>query len=158
MELALTLFLIALALIPLSIVGQDSPNDYVAAHNTARQAVGVGRITWSEELAAYARKYAAKRAGDCQLIHSGGPYGENIAWGSGDLSGVAAVNLWVAEKPYYNYASNSCTKGKACGHYTQVVWRSSVQLGCAKVKCAKGGTFIICNYNPPGNIVGERPY
>ncbi|KAI4367155.1 hypothetical protein MLD38_022923 [Melastoma candidum] len=70
-----------------------------------------------------------------------------------------AVTLWVNEKPFYDYTSNKCTQGKQCGHYTQVVWRNSVQLGCAKVQCAtRGGSFITCNYNPPGNIVGQRPY
>ncbi|KAI4367156.1 hypothetical protein MLD38_022924 [Melastoma candidum] len=158
-KISLTLLLLAaVALNPPPIVAQDSPADYVAAHNAARQAVGVGPITWNENVAAYARNYAAQRAGDCRLVHSGGPYGENIAWSSADLSGVAAVNMWVGEKPYYDYASNTCAQGKVCGHYTQVVWRNSVQLGCAKVRCATGGTFIICNYNPPGNYVGQRPY
>ncbi|KAI4367154.1 hypothetical protein MLD38_022922 [Melastoma candidum] len=53
--------------VPPSVVAQDSPADYLAGHNTARKAVGVGPITWSEELAAYARNYADKRAKDCQL-------------------------------------------------------------------------------------------
>lgn len=96
---------------------------------------------------------------DCRLVHSNGPYGENIAWGSPDLSGINAVKLWVDEKQYYNYNSNSCASGKVCGHYTQVVWKNSMRLGCAKVKCKnKGGAFIVCNYDPRGNIVGQRPY
>ncbi|KAK9988775.1 hypothetical protein SO802_029014 [Lithocarpus litseifolius] len=44
--------------------------------------------------------------------------GENLAWGSRDLSGTAAVNMWVAEKPKYDYDSNSCVGGE-CLHYTQ---------------------------------------
>jgi pathogenesis-related protein 1 len=74
------------------------------------------------------------------------------------MNGTEAVKLWVDEKPYYDYNSNSCVNGEMCGHYTQVVWRKSLRIGCAKVKCDNGGTFITCNYDPPGNYVGERPY
>ncbi|XP_062177306.1 pathogenesis-related protein 1-like [Alnus glutinosa] len=136
---------------------QNTPQDYINAHNTARSQVGVGPITWDANLAAYAQNYANQRKGDCRLVHSGGPYGENLAWSSGDLTGTAAVALWVGEKSNYNYNSNSCVGG-VCGHYTQVVWRNSVRLGCAKVRCNNGGTFIGCNYDPRGNYVGQRPY
>ncbi|XP_010530683.1 PREDICTED: pathogenesis-related protein 1-like [Tarenaya hassleriana] len=137
---------------------QDRPQDFVDAHNRARAAVGVGPIRWDETVAAYARDYANRRRGDCRLVHSSGPYGENIAWSSGDMSGVSAVQMWVNEKADYNYNTNTCRAGKVCGHYTQVVWRKSVRLGCAKVRCNNGGTFITCNYDPPGNFNGERPY
>ncbi|KAK1558407.1 hypothetical protein Q3G72_001967 [Acer saccharum] len=137
---------------------QDSPQDYLNAHNAARSQVGVGPVTWDEQVAAYARNYANQHKGDCRLVHSGGPYGENLAGSSGDLSDTRAVQLWVSEKADYNYNSNSCAPGKVCGHYTQVVWRNSVRIGCAKVRCSTGGTFITCNYAPPGNYVGQRPY
>ncbi|KAJ6409419.1 hypothetical protein OIU84_009005 [Salix udensis] len=149
--------LIALTLI-LPSRAQDNPQDYLDAHNTARAAVGVGPLTWDATVQAYAQNYANQRAGDCNLVHSGGPYGENLAWGSPDLSGTDAVNMWVGEKAYYDYDSNSCAAGQQCGHYTQVVWANSARLGCAKVKCSTGGTFIGCNYDPPGNVVGQKPY
>ncbi|XWS40349.1 hypothetical protein CRYUN_Cryun18bG0133400 [Craigia yunnanensis] len=85
-------------------------------------------------------------------------YGENIAWGSDDLSVTDAVKMWVDEKVYYNHHSNTCAAGQICSHYTQVVWRNSVHVGCAKVRCDSGGTFITCNYDPPGNIIGETPF
>uniref|UniRef100_A0A6N2LW90 SCP domain-containing protein n=1 Tax=Salix viminalis TaxID=40686 RepID=A0A6N2LW90_SALVM len=71
--------------------------------------------------------------------------------GSGDLSGSAAVKLWVDEKPKYDYNSNTCVGGE-CRHYTQVVWRKSVRLGCAKARCNNGGTIISCNYDPPWQL------
>ncbi|KAL4615139.1 hypothetical protein ACB092_07G103500 [Castanea dentata] len=145
-----------LAIVHLS-CAQNSPADYVNAHNAARAQVGVGAITWDANLATFAQNYAKQHKGDCRLVHSGGPYGENLAGSTGDLTGTAAVNLWVAEKSKYDYNSNSCVGG-VCGHYTQVVWRNSVRLGCAKVRCNNGGTFIGCNYDPPGNFVGQRPY
>ncbi|XP_058751540.1 pathogenesis-related protein 1A-like [Vicia villosa] len=138
---------------------QDSSTDYVNAHNAARSQVGVSDIAWDDTVAAFAQNYANQRK-DCQLIHSGGGgrYGENIAVSSGGMSGTDAVKLWVDEKSDYDYDSNTCAAGKVCGHYTQVVWRNSVRLGCAKVSCDNGGTFITCNYDPPGNYNGEKPY
>ncbi|XP_050210805.1 basic form of pathogenesis-related protein 1-like [Mercurialis annua] len=139
---------------------QDTPQDYLDAHNAARIAVGAGLepMTWDNTVAAYAQDYANQRINDCALIHSSGSYGENIAASSGDFSGTGAVKLWVDEIAFYDYNSNSCATGEQCGHYTQVVWRQSVRLGCAKVMCANGGTFITCNYDPPGNFIGEKPY
>ncbi|KAJ4823029.1 hypothetical protein Tsubulata_009239 [Turnera subulata] len=137
---------------------QDSQQDYLDAHNSARAAVGVDPLTWDNTLADYAQNYANQRVVDCNLVHSGGPYGENIAWSSGDMSGTAAVQMWVGEKAFYDYGSNSCAAGEQCGHYTQVVWRNSERVGCAKVRCNSGGTFIICSYDPRGNYIGEKPY
>ncbi|XP_028794393.1 pathogenesis-related protein 1-like [Neltuma alba] len=137
---------------------QNSPQDYVEAHNAARSQVGVPNIRWDNTVAAFAQNYAKELKGDCQVIHSGSQmYGENIAWSSGDMSDTDAVKLWVAEKANYDSGSGSCVGGN-CRHYTQVVWKDSTRLGCAKVRCYNGGTFISCNYYPPGNIVGQKPY
>ncbi|KAJ8769003.1 hypothetical protein K2173_023998 [Erythroxylum novogranatense] len=158
-RIALTLLcLMSLSLVSL-IHAQDAPNDYVQAHNAARAAVGVGPVTWDDKVAAFSQNYASQRADDCNLVHSTNrPYGENLAMSTGDLSGAEAVKLWVDEKPFYDYGSNSCAEGQVCGHYTQVVWKNSVRIGCAKVRCGNGGTFIGCNYDPPGNYVGQQPY
>ncbi|KMT00995.1 hypothetical protein BVRB_9g222560 [Beta vulgaris subsp. vulgaris] len=140
---------------------QNSPQDYVNAHNAARAAVGVGNIQWDDQVAAFAQEYANERKGDCALRHSGGGgrYGENLAASTGSsLTGTESVKLWVDEKVDYNYDSNNCASGKVCGHYTQVVWRNSVRLGCARVQCDNGGVFVTCNYDPPGNYIGQKPY
>ncbi|KAJ0582989.1 putative CAP domain-containing protein [Helianthus annuus] len=138
---------------------QNSPQDYLNAHNSARAQVGVGNMVWNATVAAYAQNYANQRIGDCNLVHSRGPYGENLAEGSGTFTGTAAVNLWIDEKRYYDYITNTCTNGQVCGHYTQVVWRNSIQLGCARVQCTNNGWwFIICSYYPPGNYAGQAPY
>ncbi|XP_047318483.1 pathogenesis-related leaf protein 6-like [Impatiens glandulifera] len=157
LSLALVVTFMAMSMLPQLSTAQNSPQDYVDAHNAARAQVGVGPIAWDENVAAFARSYASQRAGDCDLRHSGGPYGENLAQGTGDLTGRDAVNLWIGEKPFYNYGSNTCVGGE-CLHYTQVVWRNSVRLGCARVPCNGGGWFVTCNYDPRGNFIGQRPY
>ncbi|KAI3525510.1 hypothetical protein L1887_04353 [Cichorium endivia] len=146
---------LALGLVPHN---QDLSSYFLVPHNKARAQVGVQPLTWNMTLAAYAHGYAYNRLGDCDLRHSEGPFGENLAEGYGDeFSATDAVNMWVGEKQYYEYVSNSCV-GDECLHYTQVVWRDSIHLGCAKLKCHNGWWFVICSYDPPGNYEGQRPY
>ncbi|KAM7274997.1 hypothetical protein ACFE04_016863 [Oxalis oulophora] len=137
---------------------QDSPEDYVKAHNAARAEDGIGPVQWSEEVAEFARSYTDKLKATCDMIHSDNQnYGENLAWSSGEMSGTDAVAMWVDEKQWYNYKGNLCL-GKDCWHYTQVVWRDTQRIGCAKKACDNGGTIISCNYEPPGNYIGQHPY
>ncbi|KAK1359144.1 Basic form of pathogenesis-related protein 1 [Heracleum sosnowskyi] len=138
---------------------QNSNQDFLDAHNAARSLVGVGPMTWDANVAEYASNYTKTRTVNCSLIHSSGPYGKNLAKGTGSFSGTAAVNMWVAEKSDYTYATNTCAANKVCGHYTQVVWKNSIRLGCARVLCANGlWWFITCSYDPPGNYIGQKPY
>ncbi|KAK7319548.1 hypothetical protein RJT34_04270 [Clitoria ternatea] len=138
-------------------LAQNTKEDYLEAHNKARAEVGVDPLKWNDTLAAYALKYGHSMIPkNCEMEHSMGPYGENLAGGSGAMSGRDAVNMWVGEKPFYDPNSGECVDG--CLHYTQVVWRSSTDLGCARVKCLNDAVFIICNYYPIGNVYGEKPY
>lgn len=50
-------------------------------------------------------------------------------------------------------------------HFTQVVWESTTELGCAisspcdDIFPDRGpATLVVCLYNPPGNVVGEILY
>ncbi|KAB2602701.1 S ribonuclease [Pyrus ussuriensis x Pyrus communis] len=92
---------------------KEPHQDFIDEHNKARAEVGVGPIKWNETVAAYAQKYADSKIETCEMVHSQGPYGENLAegWGSEMTSGQA-VKFWVTEKPDYDYDSNSCTAGK----------------------------------------------
>ncbi|KNA24134.1 hypothetical protein SOVF_018700 [Spinacia oleracea] len=130
---------------------------YLIPTNAARAKVMEPPLVWNKTLEDFARSYAKKRALDCKLQHSESPiYGENIAMSPGDLSATAAVDFWLTEKLDYNYGSNTCKD--SCGHYTQIIWKDTKSVGCAREKCRNGGTFVTCNYYPPGNVVGEKPY
>ncbi|OAE30785.1 hypothetical protein AXG93_3522s1050 [Marchantia polymorpha subsp. ruderalis] len=124
--------------------------------NSAKQAKlnqGIPSLTWDSTLESYATDWAATRTAagdDCALIHSGGPYGENIFWSTGPSPPADAVQSWVSEEAYYDYASNSCSapEGESCGHYTQVVWRDTAALGCGSATCPSGALFVVCSYDP----------
>ncbi|KAF5736089.1 hypothetical protein HS088_TW14G00223 [Tripterygium wilfordii] len=134
--------------------------EYLLSHNQARAAVGVGPLKWSEMLAnATSRLVRYQRnKKNCQFAKLGGnKFGGNQLWASGAREPSAVVNYWAQDKEFYDYVSNSCAPNHDCGEYTQVVWRKSLELGCAQAVCDKS-SLSICFYNPPGNYNGERPY
>ena len=125
-------------------------------HNRLRalEAVGLPNLVWDATVASYAAEKVAYLAynNNCALNHNVGPTNPGY-------TAVAATNAWYNEKADYTLATNSCASGKVCGHYTQVVWKNSTKLGCAGVICPNNGGIIYgCNYNPPGNYSGQKPY
>ncbi|CAH8336838.1 unnamed protein product [Eruca vesicaria subsp. sativa] len=132
---------------------------FLYAHNLIRARVGEPPLQWDGRLAAYARWWARQRVGDCRLVHSNGPYGENIFWaGQSKWRTIDVVKVWADENKFYHVKANTCEPGQMCGHYTQIVWRDSTKVGCARVDCSDGGLYAICVYNPPGNYEGENPF
>jgi uncharacterized protein YkwD len=129
------------------------------AHNNWRKKTRVPALTWSPQLAAYAQQWATKLLQENRFEHrSNSRYGENLAAASGQqLSPERVVKMWGDEVKDYNYATNTCKPGKVCGHYTQVVWRKTQQVGCGMAR-GNGREVWVCNYNPPGNYVGQKPY
>lgn len=83
-------------------------------------------------------------------------YGENIYWISGGSpSGESVTDSWYGEIKDYNFARPGF--GMKTGHFTQVVWKDSKEIGCGVAKSRRGGTYVVCNYNPPGNYQGRFP-
>jgi pathogenesis-related protein 1 len=145
------------------------PAAFLTAHNQWRAQVGVPSLQWSANLAGRAQQWADHLAASgCASRHSGNmQYGENIffvspvRWsnGSAELQQVTpqqVVDDWGRESEAYDYASNSCSN--ICGHYTQLVWRDSKEVGCGHAACLDKGQIWVCNYYPAGNVDGEKPY
>lgn len=145
--------------------GNPLLNGITAEHNKARAnvnpvpAIPLPAMTWDTTVAATAQSWA----NNCMFMHNpSSGYGENIYATSGSATPAAVVANWVAEQANYNYSTNTCSS--TCGHYTQVVWRTSIRLGCGVKNCTMnspfgGGNwqFWVCDYDPPGNS-GGRPY
>jgi pathogenesis-related protein 1 len=137
----------------------------LASHNEARGEVGVAPLEWSDRLATYAQAWADHLASTSRRMEhrprSGRwkqEHGENLFMGTAGYFGVAdAVAAWEREKSAYNGRTIDQSNVYACGHYTQLVWGNTKRIGCAKVECA-GNVIIVCNYDPPGNVLGQTPY
>jgi hypothetical protein len=143
----------------------------VRANATPAPSPALSPLGWSSSAAAVAQAWAD----GCQYRHNPGrgDRGENIAANAppGGYTATEIVGLWASEAPFYDLASNTCdaadpaNEAGTCGHYTQLVWRSTTLVGCARRTCATGSPFgsgswdyWVCNYDPPGNWVGQRPY
>ncbi len=148
-------------------------DEMLAAHNRWRESVGAPALTYSNTLAASAQEWAnhLKQNNQCQMRHSkpDSQYGENLYWASAvvwtdgkrELQQVKpreVVDEWGNERADYNYKTNRCAAGKMCGHYTQVIWKSTTTVGCAVAVCDSLEQVWVCQYQPPGNWVGEKPY
>lgn len=133
---------------------------FLSAHNAVREGVGVPPLEYDTRVEASALAWATDLAsGGCDLEHEDqSDYGENLWWSSYDPTPTEVVEGWASEVAFYDYDSNRCDRGKACGHYTQVVWADSERLGCGKGVCSSGAVIWACRYDPPGNWVGEWPY
>ncbi|MBW2525289.1 MAG: SCP-like extracellular [Deltaproteobacteria bacterium] len=135
-----------------------------AAHNQERCDVGanpaIPPLSWSNSLASVAQSWADYLASQgCPLQHSSSGYGENIFWGSGSSYSAQYVHdAWASEISCFTYGTFPGCCSCTCGHYTQIVWRNTTQLGCAKANCPGSGQIWVCNYNPPGNYLGQMPY
>ncbi|KAI8577656.1 hypothetical protein K450DRAFT_282434 [Umbelopsis ramanniana AG] len=121
----------------------------LSAHNAYRAKHSAPALKWNSTLASYAQKWSD----GCVFQHSGGPYGENLAMGYGDWKSV--VSAWYNEEKNYDYSKPGFSS--STGHFTQVVWVSTTQIGCGVKKCSNQGNAPIytCSYAPPGNYLGE---
>ncbi|KAK0461826.1 CAP domain-containing protein [Desarmillaria tabescens] len=130
---------------------------FLSAHNAIRIQHGANLLTWSYTLADAAQSWVNQcefRATDGQLFDTS--YGEIIVAGSGDVSIETAINSFVADEADYTDGSD------VLNHFTQVVWKSTTELGCARNTACNGifdnggsQTLVVCLYDPAGNVIGE---
>jgi hypothetical protein len=146
--------------------------DLVEFHNKAREEAGVAPVKWSPELARFAQQWADEVARTGQPAHRPREgehkqrYGENIAWGMGGGYGVhQGAESWYDEKKFYERGTPIPPPEDfgafRAGHYTQMVWKDTTTIGAGKATIQggklKGWLVVVCNYDPPGNISGQKP-
>ena len=131
--------------------------EMISAHNEIRARAGVPPLVWSERLEAVAEDWAKNLLARREFSHRpNGKLGENLFAITGARSSTTEViRAWADEARNYDYRSNRCSD--VCGHYTQIVWRDTQKLGCAVARDNRREIWV-CNYDPPGNWVGHRPY
>jgi hypothetical protein len=149
----------------------DLENAMLNIHNNERAAVGVPPLIWSSSLAADSQSWAnhLKTLGlvcdpartelvPPKPICDAPPHGaknENIASGVADLyTPEEFAHLWADEKMKYNVGQRS---GAGIGHYTAMVWNNTLEIGCGFATSGQMD-FLVCRYNPPGNLPGQTPY
>ena len=155
-------------------------SEMLKAHNERRKLHCVKPLTWSNEMAEQAQAFAD----ECKIgQHAGSSDGENLAdaWridsnGQPVLPALsdreAFETTWYCEVANYNFQDPKIKGGfttncrEVNGHFTQVVWKDSCQLGCGRAKCSMGkdaegnpimGTHWVCRYRPPGNVNADDP-
>lgn len=132
----------------------------LSIHNVDRAAHSASPLVWDATVAASAASWAA----GCKWAHTpNNPYGQNIAAGTWSTFGAKdATDLWYDEYKLYDFDKGEYSD--ATGHFTQMVWKGSKKLGCALQQCTAkqmglgnsgNANFVVCNYDPPGNWIGE---
>jgi len=139
----------------------------LAGHNAARAALGLAPLAWNESLATDARNYAEILARTGRFEHSpqprgDPPQGENLWTGTRRAySYQEMIGHWVAEGRFYRPLpvpqSSSTGEFGDVGHYTQIVWRATREVGCAEAS-NRTDDYVVCRYLPAGNVYGEVAY
>ena len=138
----------------------------LAAHNRERLELGLELLSWNPALADSAQLWADYLAVTGRFEHAPenpyAPEGENLWAGTkGYFAPEAMVDAWIREKQFFrpgDFPDNSTTgRVEDVGHYTQVVWRATTEVGCAEAASASED-ILVCRYAEAGNYRGEQPF
>jgi len=132
----------------------DLKRDSLRAHNRYRKDHGSPPMVWNDDLAKNAQEWAEEIAVKGLLVHhTQREEGENIAAAgqkAGFFTGRKAAELWYSENEFYDY--NDPGLNIKAGHFTQLIWAESLQLGVGKALSPTNGMqFIVARYFPAGN-------
>ncbi|XP_067240085.1 Golgi-associated plant pathogenesis-related protein 1 [Chanodichthys erythropterus] len=130
----------------------DTHNQYRAQHQAPA-------LTYSEDLCGTAQKWAEHMLSNKSLGHSDTNDGENVFYAFSSQTktptGKEAVDSWYGEIKDYNFDTPG--HQPKTGHFTQVVWKSSTELGVGMA--TDGNTvFVVGQYRPAGNITNAGFY
>ncbi len=141
---------------------------FVDAHNAIRAAVRrpanypgpwepIPPVAWSDDIASTAQAWAEhlRDTRKCGLLHSDTRFGENLAAGE-EMDAGRAVRMWAGEIDNYQY-SPTYEFAPRSGHYSQIVWRRTTNIGCGRATCGRNAV-VVCRYSPAGNSIGKAPF
>jgi Cysteine-rich secretory protein family len=163
----LLLFVLALITLPARAEAPGSAPDsfsakVLALHNAERTRLGIAPMSWNPQLARQAREWAQYLAARGAFQHSRdtGGAGENLWMGtSGAFPPEAMIGAFIGERKYFrpgHFPQVSRTgRWSDVGHYTQLIWPATRELGCALAQ-GTGRDVLVCRYFPAGNIIGQR--
>ncbi len=143
----------------------NNHNSYRARHHSlnlsANSTLNQGALDWAKYLAANGK---FEHSTSTQRNSAG----ENlfVYYTTGTIGATAladkGVSSWYNEVSQYNYKNPGFSS--ATGHFTQLVWKSSAQLGCGVAQGKKvlnstnfNAYYVVCRYNPAGNVQGLFP-
>jgi len=134
-------------------------DDALKKHNDYRKKHGCTPLKLDKKLCSYAQEWANKLARENRFDHrSDNSYGENLycTWSSNPKRGCPGdkpVESWYDEIKKYQFGIEPRSMGT--GHFTQVVWKNSKNLGIAKAQSSSGKIIVVANYEPAGNFIGQ---
>lgn len=151
-------------------VSQSQRNAILDTHNMIRTEHNLPKLVWDTKIEKQAQAWANAMMKHNTVAHS--PVssrkwmGENIYTIITTDSRLAsdgsdAVMLWYAESSRYDYERNTCASGSVCGHFTQLIWKTTKRIGCGQSIRKKWDTttiYWVCQYDPAGNVVWQNPY
>ncbi|XP_040899179.1 Golgi-associated plant pathogenesis-related protein 1-like isoform X2 [Toxotes jaculatrix] len=127
--------------------------EFLATHNSYRAKHSTPPLKFNSELSAACQKWADHLLERNSLGHSDTKDGENVFTMSSSaglkLTGKEAVDAWYSEIKDYDWKNPGFTG--TTGHFTQVVWKESTELGVGLATNGKRA-FVVGQYRPAGNM------
>ena len=134
-------------------------NEALSVHNDYRSNHNAPPLKLNSKLNDIAQNYAEQLAKKDTMVHSknkmdGQDLGENLFMCGGYMiTGKDMTKAWYDEIYDYDFKKPDFKSGT--GHFTQVVWVGSKEVGFGAAKSKSGNYYGVANYFPPGNYIGE---
>eukprot|EP01062_Namystynia_karyoxenos_P047060 TRINITY_DN35397_c0_g1_i1.p1 TRINITY_DN35397_c0_g1~~TRINITY_DN35397_c0_g1_i1.p1 ORF type:complete len:571 (+),score=121.06 TRINITY_DN35397_c0_g1_i1:67-1713(+) len=137
--------------------GDEAQRAALSAHNKLRARHGAQPLQVSPSCQQNAAMQAENCAGTGVLSHGNKPgQGQNCAMLSGPITDAGAVTKAV--QMWYDEIRDWQPGGgfsPATGHFTQVVWKATKEVGVAVARDRNQRVWVVANYAPPGNMRGQ---